>query len=153
LAAIDGLRPRLRTDGSLPVEGGTENEQLTALALSPARVCGAARSSAPIKSRPTLTYWNAGSRATVAGRSTGLLGRPLKRSNGEESSRCARWPRWRRIGVSGGKAASPRLRVDQGRNATRGCSDVSQRQAGSVGAVCEQRLPSPEDDWVNHEPI
>src|SRR5262249_35021965 len=86
-------------------------------------------------------------------RSTGLLGRPLKRSNGEESSRCARWPRWRRIGVSGSKAASPRLRVDQGRNAPRGCSDVSQRQAGSVGAVCEQRLPSPEDDWVNHEPI
>jgi hypothetical protein len=34
-AAIETLRPRLSPDGSLPVEGGTANERLTPLALSP----------------------------------------------------------------------------------------------------------------------
>jgi hypothetical protein len=34
-AAIESLRSRLSPDGSLPVEGGTENERLTPLTLSP----------------------------------------------------------------------------------------------------------------------
>src|SRR5947209_3110029 len=34
-AAVDRLRPRLGPDGSVPVPGGTENERLTPLALSP----------------------------------------------------------------------------------------------------------------------
>jgi hypothetical protein len=34
-AAIDRLRPRLGSDGCIPVPGGTENERLTPLALSP----------------------------------------------------------------------------------------------------------------------
>jgi len=33
-AAIQGLRPRIGADGSIPVPGGTENERLTPLALS-----------------------------------------------------------------------------------------------------------------------
>jgi hypothetical protein len=32
---IERLRPKLRADGSIPVRGGAENEQLTALTLSP----------------------------------------------------------------------------------------------------------------------
>jgi hypothetical protein len=35
LAAIERLRPALGEDGSLPVPGGTENERITALTLSP----------------------------------------------------------------------------------------------------------------------
>jgi hypothetical protein len=34
-AAVERLRPRLGPDGSVPVPGGTENERLTPLALSP----------------------------------------------------------------------------------------------------------------------
>jgi hypothetical protein len=34
-AAVERLRPRLGPDGSIPVPGGTENERLTPLALSP----------------------------------------------------------------------------------------------------------------------
>jgi hypothetical protein len=34
-AAVESLRPLLDSDGSLPVAGGTENERLTPLALSP----------------------------------------------------------------------------------------------------------------------
>ena len=34
-AAIESLRPRIRADGAVPVPGGTENERLTALTLSP----------------------------------------------------------------------------------------------------------------------
>ena len=34
-AAIDGIAPSIRPDGTLPVAGGTADEQLTALALSP----------------------------------------------------------------------------------------------------------------------
>jgi hypothetical protein len=33
--AVEQLRSRLHTDGSIPVPGGTENERLTPLALSP----------------------------------------------------------------------------------------------------------------------
>jgi hypothetical protein len=35
VAAIESLRPRLRGDGSIPVAGGTADERLTPLALSP----------------------------------------------------------------------------------------------------------------------
>jgi hypothetical protein len=35
IAAIEKLRPRLASDGSMPVTGGTENERLTPLDLSP----------------------------------------------------------------------------------------------------------------------
>jgi len=73
-AAIERLRPKLRTDGSIPVRGGTEDERLTPLTLSERPGGAAAPSSARTKSRPTSTYWSGDSKTTAAGRLTGSAG-------------------------------------------------------------------------------
>ena len=81
-AAIEDLRSRIGPDGTIPVPGGTENERLTPLTLSP-RPGGRSRALfTEDQIEADLDGWSRDSRTTAAGRSTGSRGRRGNPSSG-----------------------------------------------------------------------
>ena len=74
--AVERLRGALRPDGTVGVEGGVEDEQITPLVLSP-RPGSPSRAILTDASSPaTSTVSSASSRRTAAGTSTSCTGRP-----------------------------------------------------------------------------
>jgi hypothetical protein len=93
-AAIERLRPLLRADGSLPVPGGTEGEQLPPSRCPGGPAAAAGPCSPRPRSRPAWTRWRPASSPTAAGLSTFSPGHPASRRSGAGSSRCRPWSRW-----------------------------------------------------------